>query len=370
VRLLIVTPRFRPDIGGVEHHVDAVARRLSRRHRCDVTVLTTGIERGLPASDAVDDVTIRRVRAWPNGRDYYFAPGAFSVVASGQWDIVHVQSYHTFVAPIAMLAAARRRLPYILTFHGGGHSSRLRNNVRGAQLVGLRPMLKRAARLIALASWEIEHYGRLLRLGKERFVLIPNGSDLPPVPADAEHARAGFVVASVGRLERYKGHQRVIAALPYILGEEPDAKLWIAGAGPYETELRALSEKLGIADRVQIDAVAIEARERFATQLSEAAVFALMSERETHPIAVLEAISLGRPAVVADTPGLQDLADDGLARAIPLNSPPAAVGAAILEEARKPNRKPPPRLPSWDDCAASLFELYESVMRERRASTA
>jgi glycosyltransferase involved in cell wall biosynthesis len=370
LRVLFVTARFRPDIGGVEHHVDEVAPRLAHRHGCEVTVLTTGLERGLPASETADGVAIRRVRAWPKGRDLYVAPGLFSILATELWDIVHVQSYHTFVAPIAMLAAARRRLPYVLTFHGGGHSSHLRNNLRGAQLRALRPLLKRADRLIANARWEIDHYSGLLRLGKARFVLIPNGSDFSVVPAVAADGRSGFLVVSVGRLERYKGHQRVIAALPYLIREEPDARLWIAGAGQYEPELRALSEALGVADRVQIQAVPIEARERMATRLSEAAAFVLMSERETHPVAALEAISLGRPAVVADTPGLQDLADDGLARAIPLNSPPAAVAAAILEEARKPNRSPLPRLPSWDDCAAGLFELYEAVLRERRASTA
>ena len=49
---------------------------------------------------------------------------------------------------------------------------------------------------------------------RERFVVIPTGADLPPVAqAEANHAN-GTVIASVGRLERYKGHHRLIAALP------------------------------------------------------------------------------------------------------------------------------------------------------------
>ena len=37
------------------------------------------------------------------GSDFYVAPGIYRELKRGEWDIVHVQSYHTFVAPLAML---------------------------------------------------------------------------------------------------------------------------------------------------------------------------------------------------------------------------------------------------------------------------
>jgi glycosyltransferase involved in cell wall biosynthesis len=43
---------------------------------------------------------------------------------------------------------------------------------------------------------------------------------------------------SCGRLERYKGHHRVIEALPLVQQTVPDATLHILGSGPYEKELR------------------------------------------------------------------------------------------------------------------------------------
>jgi glycosyltransferase involved in cell wall biosynthesis len=368
MRLLIVTPRFRPDIGGVEHHVEEVGRRLVQLG-CQVTVLTTGLERSLPAADDIDGVVVRRVRAWPRRRDYYLAPRIFSEVAAGRYDVVHVQSYHTLVAPIAMFAAVRQRLPYVVTFHGGGHSSRVRNRLRRAQFLALRPLLARADRLVATARFEIEHYGRLLGVRAERFVLIPNGSDFAQNAVTTVTRNApGPLIASVGRLERYKGHQRVLAALPHVLQREPHATLWIAGAGPYEKELRRLAAKLGVADRVLIEAVPSDSREAMAARLAQAAVVVLLSERETHPMAALEAVSLGRPLVVADTPGLQDLADDGIARAIELHSEPAAVATVILEEAGRPDRSSPLQVPSWDDCAAQLLDLYRAVLRERHMS--
>ena len=51
---------------------------------------------------------------------------------------------------------------------------------------------------------------------------------------------------SVGRLERYKGHHRILRALPAILAQEPNARLVLVGSGPYEQPLRAMASQLGV----------------------------------------------------------------------------------------------------------------------------
>lgn len=363
MRVLMATPRFLPQIGGVERHVERLATRLVQRG-ASVTVLTTGLEQGLPARDRIGDVDVIRVSALRNGRDFYAAPGIYTEVKRGGWDIVHVQSYHTFVAPLAMMGARKANLPFVLTFHGGGHSSRIRTRIRSTQLLTLRPLLARASRLVAVARFEIEHYGHLLRLPEARFALIPNGAELPSPPQTDRPPTGGMQIASVGRLERYKGHQRVLAALPHILLSRPDATLWIAGSGPYEGELRQQANRLGVADRVVIEAVPADADQELAARLADVDVVVLMSEFETHPLAVLESLALGRPVVVADTSGLSELAREGHARAVPLKSDPAVLAAAILAEAEQPTRSEALVLPSWDDCASAHHALYESVLRE------
>src|SRR3954469_11335179 len=75
LRVAIVTPRFPPDLGGVERHVDEVARRLASR--CRLTVLCTDRAGRLPAVEERDGFSVRRFRAWPGERDYYFAPGLY-----------------------------------------------------------------------------------------------------------------------------------------------------------------------------------------------------------------------------------------------------------------------------------------------------
>ena len=359
LRILMVTPRFPPDLGGVERHVQEVSRRLVRLG-CDVTVLCTDRDGSRARRTELDGVHIHRVRAWPSSRDYYFAPGLWRAMGRGSWDVVHVQSYHTMVAPLAMCRSRALRVPFVVTFHGGGHSSRVRHSMRGLQRHLLAPLVRGAARVVAIARFEVTEYSRDFGIPAERFAYIPNGVDVAATRSSGPSGAAP-VIASIGRLERYKGHHRVLEAMPFVLRARPDASLWIVGTGPEEDELRRRANELGIGDRVCVRSVPSGDADAMATLLGETSVVACLSSFETQPIAALEAIAAGRRVVVADNSGLRELAEDGLARAIPSDSGAASIAEAILTEL---DREPPARpveLPSWDDCAAQLFDLYKSV---------
>jgi glycosyltransferase involved in cell wall biosynthesis len=362
LRVVLATPRYFPEMGGVETHVYQVARRLARMG-VEITVLTTDTQGRYPTQEQSEGVTIRRVRAWPANRDWRFAPDIYRIITRGSWDLVHVQSYHTFVAPLAMHASLRARIPYIMTFHGGGHSSSFRNAIRGLQWQALRPWLSRARWLVAIAKFEIDLYGRALGIPPERFVLIPNGFDIaPPLNATAPPTNSPLIV-SIGRLEKYKGHQRVIAALPHVIAQQPDARLRIVGTGPYESELRQLAQQLGVAECVEIRGIPPAERDSMAQLLLSASLVTLLSDYETHPISALEALALRRPVLVADNSGMRELAERGWARAVPTHGTPADHAAAILRQLREPLIPQQIEFFTWDDCARGLLELYGAVSR-------
>jgi glycosyltransferase involved in cell wall biosynthesis/GT2 family glycosyltransferase len=360
-RILMVTPRSPIGQGGVERHVMEVSRRLAAAGE-DVEVLCTDPGGPRLTEQRRDGVPIRTVRAWPANRDWCLAPRIWREIARRPWSVVHVQSYHTFVAPLAMLRALALGIPYVVTFHGGGHSSDLRNRVRRIQRRMLRPLLARAERLVAVARFEIELYGSELRLPPEKFVLIPNGTDLVfSTRGDVDGPPAGPpVIASIGRLERYKGHHRVIAAFARVLEREPEARLMIVGTGPYEGDLRRLAAELGIAAQVEFTSVSGDDPDAMAELLQEISLVVLLSDFETHPLVALEAAAAGRRLLVADSGGLAELAADGFARAIPADEDPAAAAEAIVEELGRPGPTASPPLSSWDDCAGALQELYRS----------
>ena len=208
-----------------------------------------------------------------------------------------------------------------------------------------------------------------MHLPESNFVFIPNGSDLAQITQPTPSTTRDKLLVSVGRLERYKGHHRILAALPKILEQEPDVRLWIVGTGPYEPALRRLSKKLGVAERVEIRAIPVADRQTMALELSKAALMVLLSEYETHPMAVMEALMAGCPALVADTSGLHELAEQGLVRAIPLESTEVEVAAAALQQMREPLVPPHVTLPTWDSCASDLLTLYLNLTKGWHGNT-
>jgi glycosyltransferase involved in cell wall biosynthesis len=368
LNILMATPRYYPYVGGVETHVYEVGRRLADYgHR--ITVLTTmpsASAPSLPHEEESQGMQIIRVPAWPRGRDYYFAPGIRSVIKQTKWDIIHCQSCHTFVPLQAMLAAKGAHLPYVLTFHSGGHSSNIRNGIRGLQWKMLRPLLKNASTLIGVSHFEADYFRDFLHLPTEKFVVISNGSTLPALPSSYSVPTGQTLIASVGRLERYKGHQRLITALPKIREWYPDARLMIIGSGPYENTLRELIKITDVDKYVEIISVPSDDRLAMAKLLSQAALVTLLSDYEAHPVAVMEAISLHRPVLVTETSGLKELADQGLVRAIPLQSSPDEVAQAVRKQIEEPVLPPASfTLPTWDACANQLQEVYQTSIRRQ-----
>lgn len=364
LRLVFVTARYRPSTGGTEMHTYELGRRLVDAGH-EVTVLTTDLTGELAPNELIDGIEVVRLPAWPRSKDYYIAPRVYSAIRSGGWDIVHCHGYHTMLAPLAMFAARRARIPYVVTFHSGGHSSPLRTRFRALQRQLLRPLLSRASRLIGVSEFERDLFQATLRLPEELFAVIPNGANLTSEPQDAGVPVDKNLIISMGRLERYKGHDRVLTALPYVIDERPDARVTFLGSGPFEAELRRLATRLGCADRVEFCAFESDDRAGLASLLRRAGVIALLSEYEAHSVAAIEALFLHRPVVVSDRSGLHELVAKRLATGVPVDASERDIARAILDQLRSPLIPAHLKLPTWEDVTTAILELYCSILDER-----
>jgi glycosyltransferase involved in cell wall biosynthesis len=367
LRILFATARYLPSVGGTEIHAHEVGTRLVRAgHR--VVVLTADPSGDLSTEEEIDGVEVVRVPAWPKSRDYCFSPSVYHYVRqSGRdFDVLHCQGYYTLVAPLAMCAGLVSRLPYVLTFHGRGHSSLVRRKLRRPQELILRPLLSRAACLIALTEREKDFYRRTLRLPDSLFVVIPGGANLVDIQDGSGEPPDPDLIVSLGRAERLKGHQKIIAALPHITRVRPGITLRICGDGPFAPELRRLAQRLGVAERVEIGAIPYAQRKEFVRTIRAAALVVSLSDSEAQGLAALEAAYLGRPLLVTAAPGLTELVDVGIATGVPADATSKVLAKAVLDQLKRPMLPPSVLLPSWDDCANRLEDLYASVLRDRR----
>lgn len=240
--------------------------------------------------------------------------------ASRRPDVVHL---HSVFIPANNLVAWAVEAPYAVSVHGAYDPVALRRSpIRKATYRSLvdRWMLRRARLVCALTEVEA---GQLRAAGAGgRIVVVPNGVEPPILDVDASAFRRELGVPDdrlfgvfVGRID---AHHKGLDLLIRGLSQAPE---WVvAVVGPDERRERAqlerLANTLGVSERLHF--AGRRDRRGVHVALAAADLFLLASRWEGMPVALLEALSHGTPALV--TPPVQ--------RAVPV----AAAGAGWVTE--------------------------------------
>ncbi|MEV7963505.1 glycosyltransferase family 4 protein [Oerskovia paurometabola] len=383
-RTALVTSSYAPRTGGVETHVQHVARVLAARGE---TVEVWAVDQGEHLGTRVlDGVTVRYL---PTPQPSRGARGVLSFAvrwpaAAWRWsrayrslrpDVLHVQCF----GPNGVYATALGRVtrtPLVVSSHGEtfaddhdalGTSWWMRTWFGAA--------LARADAVTGCSTIVTEDLAE--RFGYEGAVVVPNGVELGAGAADPVAAAdaAEPVLLAVGRVEHVKGFDLLLeafAASP--LAER--ARLTIVGDGSELAELRRRARTLGVEDRVSFPGML--GPDAVAEALAAATVVVVPSRKEAASIVVLEAWRAGRPVVGTVLGGPRTLLTDGvdgllvdprdagaLADAIGslLDAPDlaAALGAAGRREVERY---------TWEAVVDRYDDLYERVLRSRAARRA
>lgn len=144
----------------------------------------------------------------------------------------------------------------------------------------------------------------------QRHRVAPNKVEVLPNPIDTELFRpdAGVrkekgLVAFVGRLEPQKHLELLVRAVLRV----PEARLVLVGIGSQEASLKALAAD---SDRVEFHGTL--PNEKLPELLNRAEVFALPSQYEGSPKALLEAMACELPVIGTDAPGIRDIIQHGV----------------------------------------------------------
>jgi phosphatidylinositol alpha-1,6-mannosyltransferase len=185
-----------------------------------------------------------------------------------------------------------------------------------------------------------------------------------------EHKR---LLLTVGNVTDRKGQEIVIRALPYLIQAGQDVHYLMIGLPTLQDKLRALSDSLGVTDKVhflgRVDA------QTLLEAYNACDVFVMVSRHcsdgdfEGYGIAAIEAALCGKPAVVTRGSGLEEavLAEQtGLL--VPENDPVAtatAILCLLTDEHLKCRlgleaRKRTLAHQTWDHCGA----VYDEVLRD------
>lgn len=137
-----------------------------------------------------------------------------------------------------------------------------------------------------------DRYGKCL---PAKVAIIPNPCDLDMSSAKRENVNCDKIVAA-GRLVPEKGFEVLLRSFATVVAKYPDKKLIIYGDGPCASELKNLSQDLGIVDNVTFFGPVAD----LPLAMQDASMFVLSSEYEGIPNVLIEAMSLGIPVVSTD----------------------------------------------------------------------
>ena len=218
-------------------------------------------------------------------------------------DLVHVHG-NGFIIEIGQFLAELYHKPYVITLYGTDvwHYDSVRH-VRFGHVV-------RGAACRVFYSHALLDFAVPLRLASDPSMVI-----YAPVPAtfrSVDHdarlalrrdlgAGGGPLLLTVKRLHDVAGYDVLLNALPFVLGQHPDASLWIVGDGDLRPALEAQAHDLGLTSKIRfLGRIDNEALWRY---YAAADLFVLPSRLESWGTVMLEALASGTQVVATDTAG-------------------------------------------------------------------
>jgi phosphatidylinositol alpha-1,6-mannosyltransferase len=217
---------------------------------------------------------------------------------------------HLYMGPLALLIARRHRAKLVVQMHG----------IESWPRPG--PLQRRAAEaadlILCVSRYTRARVTKWASIAPERVLVLPNTVREAFMPGDGTALRLAWglqrkrVLLTVGRMdarEGYKGHDRVIAALPQLLAAGHDVVYVVAGEGDDRARLQNLAAGRGVAERVRF--VGALGRDVLVDAYRMADLFVMPSSGEGFGIAFLEAVACGTPALGLGAGGAVDALADG-----------------------------------------------------------
>ena len=325
-----------PVVNGVSVSIDTLVRELrSRGH--SVHLFTSRIK-----GHKDDDPNTHRFRSLRTRLfgDYPLAVPPFYPMLrefrKQQFDVVHTHTPFT-VGFVGLRWAESHEVPIVSTYHT--HYDKY------AYYLPFAPKRYLRYKIAKHLNFYYNHAGQVITPSEasKRWLLrhsvhtpitvVPTGVPAPRMIGRSE-ARAELGLAPetravlfVGRVAREKNLGVLLEAVARAVRRGPRIDLLIVGDGPARAEYTGLARALGIGDHVRF--VGAVKRSEVDRYYAAADAFAFSSMTETQGLVVVEAMSYGLPALVAQGGGASEAVRDGVNGWV-LRNEPAAFAEALL----------------------------------------
>lgn len=374
--VLLVTPYFPPDCGGVEQYVDNLGEMLHRRHGWRVVVVATN--RQLGQKETVTDRGPTRLYRLPAHFRLSNTPIGFNwrgrIRAIIDKESIGLINAHAPVPLLADVAAqACGSLPFVLTYHTGPMiKEKIVSDLACAayERVLLPATARRADEIIVSSDYVADCFPEIF---KGRSTTISPGVDTTLFHA-GENPEPELIlfVGSLAKAASYKGLPDLLQAFARLRRDRPLAHLTIVGDGDGFIEYFKRCRQLSITDHVtftgRLD------RAELAEAYQKASLVALPTHFDSFPTVLVEAMATGRPVVSTTVGGVPSLVRHGIDGILIPPGHVAALTSAMVHLLAEPEvgarmgRAGHERVTgslSWEAQASRTAEVFERALTAR-----
>jgi glycosyltransferase involved in cell wall biosynthesis len=306
-------------LGGGQMHVLLLAKYLQGAN-FDVEIATESkgwlVDEALELRLIVHEIAISNQVTWQSFRKVR------QLFESQNFDILHTHGGTAGFWGRLVAASLAKRPTIIHTYHGLHYLNISKVGMNAIQQKLKRAIFSRVDRFLLNYTNRIicvcrSDYDKAIACGlanPDRTSIVFNGIETDKFlqPIDREIARKIFGIApgelvfgNVGRLCEQKGHKFLLQAFAKVSG---CPRLMIIGDGELRDESILLANKLNIGDRVSF----LGARSDVHEFLSAIDIFVMPSLWEGQPIALLEALAIGKPCIASAVDGIPESIVDGV----------------------------------------------------------
>lgn len=330
-KVLIFSLNYYPHfIGGAEVAIKEITDRIPEEE-IEFHMVTLRMDRTLPKEERIGNVTVHRIgpavpnptiadlKRFPlhyNKHLYQFLAAweANRLHRKERFDGIWAMMAHSCGIPAALFKSWNPEVPYLLTLQEGDppeHIERLAKPVWPLFKAGF----TKADYLQPISTFLKEWGARMGFRGED--AVIPNGVSIAHFAKPVAEARIAEMRTELGkqeeevalvttsRLVHKNGIDNVIEALPLL---PKNVTFYIYGIGPDEAMLRALAEKLGVADRAKFMGQIGHAD--MPVMLRACDIFIRPSRSEGMGNSFVEAMAAGIPVIATQEGGIADFLFD------------------------------------------------------------
>jgi glycosyltransferase involved in cell wall biosynthesis len=306
---------------------------------------------------------------------HFLAVGYLARALSGGPPVAHLHAHFASVqTEVAMGLATLLNVPFSFMAHAKDiyvDANALREKMMAAKFVA------------TCTDYNARHLRGVCPEAAERLAVVRCGVPVEGIAWATPEASCRPMILSVGRLVEKKGHRHLIEACGLLKGLGLSFECLIIGDGPLRDRLSEEIARRGLEDCVSLKGglpyAQVEAFYRRATVFALPSLVTEEGDREGLPVALMEALAFGVPAISTATSGIPELIVDGQTG---LLTPPGdaqalarAMARLIRDEAlrRRLSREGRRRVEAGFDIernAVRLAALFERPIRRRAYASA